>query len=406
VLVVERSGGCGGCARGFEHEGRTLDTVVSSIARGVEDELRDGILAHLGARGRCTLVPVEPADRALLPELCVDSTRESYEAAFPGEREAIHSFFDTCDRILEDTHRLPLQLPLEELDAIAHEFPVFVRYRSATLADALDEHFRDARVKSAVAVSWPWAGLPPERLSFTTFAQGLALVGRGTYAVEGSFQRLVDAVADGFREAAGEVELGVEVTGLQLEGDRVGGVVTAEGRTIPAGAVVSAPDTRLLEPQQLSERLRGRLRRMRPSVSAFVLFAETADELDTTVETFLGTGGMWASVTGRAVVIRALGSPGDPDPFDDMLAVRSGRSPAFAIRAPCSGHSHRTTSRRARAIRPARSTAGRTLPPTPGAAAFPLRASSRGFTWPDIGHSPATARTVPCCRACMQPPPS
>jgi prolycopene isomerase len=337
VLLVERSEGAGGCTRGFEHDGQTLDTAVSSIARGVDDELRDGILAHLGARERCTLLPVDPAYRAFLPDVAVDFTREAYEAAFPSEREAIRAFFDTCDRILEDTHRLPLQLPLDALDAIAERFPVFVRYRSATLADALDEHFRDARLKAAVAVSWPWAGLPPERLSFTTCAQGLALMGRGTYAVQGSFQQLVEALVEGFREAGGKTDFGVEVTGFAVDGGRVRGVLAADGCAIAAEAVVSTADGRrtldMLGADQVPDRIRGRVRRMRPSLSAFVLFAET--ELDLTaagaaVENFFGTGGIWASVpTSHAVVIRALGLAGDREPFDEMLQAAERAFPGF-----------------------------------------------------------------------------
>lgn len=303
----------GGCVRGFEHDGRMLDTAVSTIPRGVEDELRDGILAHLGARERCTLVPVEAAYRAYLPHVSVDATRDSYADAFPGEAEAVHAFFDTCDRILEDTHRLPLQLPLDHLDAIADEFPVFVRYRSATLAEALDEHFRDPQLKAAVAVSWPWAGLTADRLSFTTFAQGLALVGRGTYLVEGSFQRLVDALAEGFRDAGGEIQFGFEVKELA---------------DISAASVVSTADTRLLNPDQVPDRVRSRLRRMRPSLSAFILFAATDQELGAG-EVFLGTGGIWASVTGSNVVIRALGSRDDREPFDEMLAAADRAFPGF-----------------------------------------------------------------------------
>jgi phytoene dehydrogenase-like protein len=329
VLVLERSDGAGGCVRGFESAGANLDTAISSIPRGVEDELRDGILAYLGARERCTLVPLDVAYRGLLGDVTVDSTRESYVAAFPGEGDAISKFFSTCECILEDTHRLPLQLPLEELDSIADEFPVFVRYRSATLADALDEHFADLRLQTAIALSWPWGGLPPERLSFTTFAQGLALVGRGTYAVEGSFQRLVDALVEGFREAGGDIEFGVEVAKLEVEDGRATGVVDAHGRGIAAPAVISAASPSLLKPEHLPERLRGRLRRMRPSVSAFVLFADTSHELGVPSDAFLTTSGMWASIRGRSVVIRALGWPGDPEPFDEMLDAAEGAFPGF-----------------------------------------------------------------------------
>jgi phytoene dehydrogenase-like protein len=311
---------------------------MSTIARGVEDELRDGILAHLGARERCTLLPVDTAYHALMSPFMVTAARETYEAAFPKERDGITAFFDTCNRILEDTHQLPLQLPLDELDDIAERFPVFVRYRTATLADALDEHFGDPRLKEAVAVSWPWAGLPPARLSFTTFAQGLALAARGTYAVEGSFQRLVDALLAGFRDGGGEIAFGTQVMSIALEQGRVRGVVTADGNEIPAMAVVSNGDGRrtlegMLDPELLPQPVRARLRRMRPSLSAYVLCAETGLDLAAAgagVETFLGADGVWASIPTlvdaslaprghHLVVLRTLGSADDAPPFERLL---------------------------------------------------------------------------------------
>jgi phytoene dehydrogenase-like protein len=348
VLLVERSDGAGGCVRAVQHDGYSLDPGVCSIARGVEDELRDGLLAHLGAREHCVLLPVVPAYRAVLPGLSVNATCEAYEEAFPGERDAIRGFFRVCNRILEDTHRLPLQLPLDELDRILDTFPTFVRYRSATLAQALDEHFHDARLKAAIAISWPWAGLPPSGLSFTTFAQGLALLTRGTYAVAGSFQRLVDALVAGFEANGGEIVLGAEAVRILVEEGTVSGLLLADGRELAASAVVSNADARrtlesMLGREHLPQRLRTRLGRMRPSLSGFVLFVETEFDVaaaGAALENFLGTDGVWASVPtlvdsslappGRhIVVIRALASEGDADGSRHLLEAAEQALPGF-----------------------------------------------------------------------------
>jgi phytoene dehydrogenase-like protein len=348
VLVVERSDGPGGCTRAVHHEGYSLEPAVCSIARGVEDELRDGLLAHLGAREHCTLLPVSPAYRALLSGTSVDATCDAYKGAFPGEREAIRGFFQVCNRILEDTHRLPLQLPLDELDRIAESFPTFVRYRSATLAQALDEHFHDSRLKAAIAVSWPWAGLPPSRLSFMTFAQGLALITRGLYAVAGSFQQLVGALVAGFQGNGGQVAFGNEAVRIVVEDGTVRGLLLADGRELAAQAVVSNADGRrtlegMLGPEHLPQRVRARLGRMRPSLSAFVLFVESGLDLaaaGATLENFLGPDGVWASVPtlvdpsrappGRQlVVLRTLAAAGDADPSEQLLDVAERAFPGF-----------------------------------------------------------------------------
>ncbi len=306
------------------------------------------MLAHLGAREGCTLLPLESGYRALLKGASFDAARGTYIDAFPTEQRGIHSFFDTCDRILEDTHRLPLQLTLGELDEVAARFPVFVRYRTATLAEALDEHFTDPRVKAAVAVSWPWAGLPPARLSFTTFAQGLSLAGRGTYVVQGSFQRLVDALVAGFLDAGGEIVFDREITRIVVEHGRVRGVVAHDGSEIVAPAVVSNADGRrtlecLLDPEHLPPTQRTRLRRMRPASSAFVLFAETSLDLADAgagAETFLGDEGVWASIPTlvdpslaseghHLVVLRTLASVGDAPAFERVLVAAEDAFPGF-----------------------------------------------------------------------------
>jgi phytoene dehydrogenase-like protein len=354
VLVVERSDAAGGCVRGVQHGSYALDPAVSSIARGVDDELRDGLLAHLGARDGCTLLPVEPAYRVFSADVRLDvptgldAMAESYEAAFAAERDGIRRFFATCESILEDTHRLPLQLPLDQLDRIAERFPTFVRYRSATLSQALEEYFADPRLKAAIAVTWPWAGLPPSQLSFTTFAQGLALLAHGTYAVSGSFQRLVDALAEGLRRNGGELVFGAETQRIVLGRGSVQGVVLADGREITAPAVISNADGRqtlehLLGPEHLPQRLLARLRRMRPSLSAFVLFAETRLDLEAegaAPENFLQSGGVWASVptlldkslapAGRhLVVVRSLAAMGRSFPVEALMEQAEDAFPGF-----------------------------------------------------------------------------
>jgi len=173
-----------------------------------------------------------------------------------------------------------------------------------TLADALDEQFGDARLKAALAVTWPKAGLPPSRLSFATFAQGLALHAKGTLQCHGGWGPLVHALADGLAGAGGQVLLEHEAVRIVVRDGRVAGVTLADGSTIAAPVVVSnapAPETleRLVGLELLPARFARRLRRLRPSGSCFVLFAATSldlPELGAAPETFLGDWNGWVSV--------------------------------------------------------------------------------------------------------------
>lgn len=322
MVVVERAAEVGGYARAERRGQYTFDPSISELPRGVDDELRDGLLRHLGADG-CTLEPPELLYRAAFPDLSIDvpfgltGVASAYAERFPRERAGIERFLALCEQLLADAHQLPIQLSLADLDAAAARFPAFFRHGGSTLAEVLDEHFSDARLKAALAVSWPKAGLPPSRLSFTTFAQGLALQAKGTLQCRGG--RLAHALADGLGEAGGQVLLECEAVRIPVQNGRVVGVTLADGQSIAARVVVSnapAPETleRLVGLELLPGRFVRRLRRMRTSSSCFVLFAATRldlRELGAASETFLGAwdgerafaaasdgrpAGRWASV--------------------------------------------------------------------------------------------------------------
>ena len=316
VCLLERNERAGGCVAGFEQAPYTFDPAVGAIARGVDDELRDGILAHLGARERCELVPLEHAYRVvsgdvdLVVPIGLEAMIEAHARLFPAERDAVARFFTTCDRILEDAHRLPLVLPFGELDSLAERFPTFVRYRTALLGEVLDDFFEDESLKRVVAASWPWAGLQPARLSFSTFAQGLALLAHGTYEVVGSFSRLVDALVAGFVEAGGTFRPSTAAARIRVQGERVSGVELEDGEALSCRAVVGNADA-----TTTFERLLGLdPPRLTPSVSATVVFLAAPRPVTGPAETFLADDddGAWVSARDHVLAVRALTERGVP----------------------------------------------------------------------------------------------
>jgi prolycopene isomerase len=319
VLVVERADAPGGCARPIRHGSYVADLAVSELPTGVEDELVDGIFAHLGVRDRCVFDPVETCYRVVLPDLELDvplgleAFVEAHSERFPAEADGIRRFTALCDQILQDVHRLPLHLSLDRLDDVAGRFPVYFRYANATLAEVLDElRITDPNAKAALAAPWPQAGLRPERLSFATFAQGLALSARGIVAPRGGLGAVTDAMAAVLGD---RLLLRREALRVVLDAGRVAGVELAGGERLGARAVVAAGDaakalTVLVGADALPPRLVRRLQRMRPSVSVSVLVAAAANGGRLPRLTFLHEG-RWATASDGVVVIRAL-AVGDP----------------------------------------------------------------------------------------------
>jgi phytoene dehydrogenase-like protein len=269
--VLERADGPGGLARTIERGPYRFD-LVSGIALGAELELRDRILEHLGAP--CELIPLPDFYTVAFPGLTLRVPRELgaivelHANVFPHEREGFARFFALCEEMLEATHRLPLQLAVGEVESAAERFPTFFRYRTATLRSVLDELFRDERAKALAAAVWPYAGLPPSRLSFFTFAAGWAVHRLGSAACRGGFSQLAEALAGGLDVAYGSTATDIDEGAVRLD----------DGTTVRAHRIVLAADPRPFLRDRTPATYLRRLERMHPSAGFTVLLLATTAE--------------------------------------------------------------------------------------------------------------------------------
>ena len=281
VLAVERGEGPGGYAHGFRRGPYLFDPAIHVIPEG--DFVR-GLLAYLGVEDQAELVPVDALYGLGFPGLSgkVPLGRaafvETHARLFPSERAAFVRFFEVFARVFREAAELPMKLGLTELGEAAARFPTLFRYRGATVSEVLDEHLSDPRLKALLTACWSYMGLPPSRLSFLHFCQLLNVIIDGSYYCRGSFQRLVDAFVTALERDGGELLLNAEATRIVVEDGRARGVVLADGSTIGADVVISNADPRrtfegLVGEDHLPARVLGRLRRMRPSLSAFLIFA-------------------------------------------------------------------------------------------------------------------------------------
>jgi prolycopene isomerase len=285
VLVVEREDGPGGNARAFHRGPYTFDPAIHVTAQGFNVEFLDFYLAALGIGEQVELLRAEDffgvdidGERWRLP-VGLQELKGYLAEQFPHEADGVTRFVEICAQTTRESQAPPPRVGLGDLDAVKAALPMLFKYRRSTLADVLDEHLEDPRAKAVCGASWPYLGLPPGRTSFMAYSGALmALLDPGPLYVRGSFQSLADALARCIEDNGGEILPATSVTAIELAGGRVTGVELDGAEHVAVELVVSNADARqtferLLPSEALPERFRRRLAKMRPSISAFVLFS-------------------------------------------------------------------------------------------------------------------------------------
>jgi phytoene desaturase len=285
VLVIERQDGPGGNARAFRRDPYTFDPAIHVTAQGFNIAFLDFYLGALGIGERVELLHahecfgVDIGDERYRLPVGLEALKNYLAEQFPHEADGVTSFVETCAQTTRESQAPPPRVGLGDLDAVKAQLPMLFKYRRATLTDVLDEHIKDPRAKAVCGAQWPYLGLPPGRLSFMAYAGAwMALVEPGPLYVRGSFQSLADALAACIEDNGGELVLANAATAIELADGRVAGVVLDGGEHVAADVVVSNADARqtfgqLLPVDVLPERFSRRLAKMRPSVSAFVLYS-------------------------------------------------------------------------------------------------------------------------------------
>lgn len=303
VLAVEQGDGPGGYAHAFRRGDYVFDPAVHVTASGFGDLVFwDAYLGALGVRDQVELASPTPFYTVKLPDLQFDAPIgieefiEAHVRLFPHEADGIRRFVEVCVQITDETQQVATRLSLSALDEALEQFPLMFRYRTTTVAEALDEFIEDVDAKAVLGGAWPYQGLPPSQLSLVQYGGMIAaLAEKGPVYFKGSFQTLVDAFAASLHAHGGELLLNTRATRIEIADGRVTGVVLDDDRVVRAATVVSNADARqtleeLVGLEHLPDALVRRYRRMKPSISAFVLYTATTldvSELGLAHETFV-----------------------------------------------------------------------------------------------------------------------
>jgi len=283
VLLVERQDGVGGNAHAFKRGPYTFDPAIHVTAHGYNVPFFDFYFQALGVREKIELIPAETfmavdveGERFHLP-IGTQPLIDAVEEMFPGSGAG--KFIQTAADATRESQSPPPRVALKDLEEAMKALPTLFKYRTATLQSALDEHVSNDRAKAVLAGQWPYMGVPPSRCSFMAYTGAfMAFCDPGPQYVRGSFQHLSDTIASAITDNGGEVLVDTQVTRILVEDGKAAGVELGEGNVVRAPLVISNADARrtfddLIGEEHVPERFVRRLRRMKPSISAFLLYS-------------------------------------------------------------------------------------------------------------------------------------
>ena len=323
VTVLEAGASSGGKAGRWESGGFAFDTGPSllTMPRVFEELFED-----TGAPLDVELVRVEPVTRYTFADgssfaLSADlpASIEALEAWSPGAGGDWVRLLGTCAAMWRASAPFLTGPPPWPPRRPAPGDPTpdprdFLRVRPwHTLRSLARAHARDPRLQMVIERFATYAGADPRRAPAALAVAGWVEHAFGAWHVRGGIYRLVEALERRVLSLGAQVVFGTRVDALLLDGRRVTGVSTAEGR-VAADAVVWGGDALVLD------RLLGRPTRPEPerSLSGFALM--------------LGLRG-----TTEGLVHHAITFPADYDAeFDDIFrARRLVRDPTVYVSASC-----------------------------------------------------------------------
>ncbi|MEU5842782.1 phytoene desaturase family protein [Rhodococcus sp. NPDC047139] len=150
------------------------------------------------------------------------------------------------DRFMNASFDSPLDLVSSR--AALHDLVRLLRLGGfGRLGAQVNRRITDPRLRRVFTFQALYAGVAPARALAVYGAIAHMDTSLGVYAVDGGMRSVARAMASAFVGAGGRLELGREVTAVDISGGGVDGVRTGDGQHFPCDAVVLTPDTPVVD---------------------------------------------------------------------------------------------------------------------------------------------------------------
>lgn len=293
VLVLEKHNIVGGSTTRFSRGEFVFDAALHEMAGGGPGKKDRGLYQLLKTTGvdkKAQLYEVPHLYRSVFPGVDItlppnwDGFKSELKKKWPAEADNIDKFHALCESLfnelmeLRDLFRYGSVRGTLTRAMVPLRQRTFLKWKSRTVKELLDECFRDEDIKAVVSQLWVYYGAPVEKQSALLFmAATESYLTDGAWHIKGSSQALSDAYAARIKELGGTVKTDTLVTKILMDNGRSTGVRTATGQTYTARYIVANTD-----PYQLAYRLIGKenmtraylekLESLKPANSLFGVF--------------------------------------------------------------------------------------------------------------------------------------
>jgi phytoene desaturase len=277
VLLVEQHYMVGGYCSTFRRKGFTFDAATHFYPLlGNPATITGKLLCELGVTNGW--VKMDPVDHFHFPDgstFAVPADLDTYLAKlkkeFPQEAESLDRFFVLVRGVY--LSGLLTYFRWRETDRLDD-------YSQMTVRQALDQHFRDPKLKLLLAADCGHWGSPPSRTSFVFDSMLRLSYFLGNYYPRGGSQAFADELALRFEELGGHILTSANVNRIVVRNKTACAVEinthTAQAYRVDAGVVVSNADLlltleRLIDPNHLDRDRVNSIRSLRPTHPCFLV---------------------------------------------------------------------------------------------------------------------------------------
>jgi all-trans-retinol 13,14-reductase len=206
---------------------------------------------------------------------------------FPDEKQGIVRLFDDMKGLAQDIGRVSNVKGEVDMSRFPVDFPHLFKFKDKTWGDMIGGRISNPQLKAIVSGQWGYYGLPPSKLSCFYYALPfLGYLSSGGFYPRGRSQDISNAFAAYIDGHGGKVILNTRVEKILVKDHAATGVITSDGTTYKARAVVSnanAFDTfqKMIDDRSYLARYESAWERFSVSLSCFQVFLGLKEDLVT-----------------------------------------------------------------------------------------------------------------------------
>jgi all-trans-retinol 13,14-reductase len=292
VVMIEKNEKVGGCCASFQKDGFSFDLSVQSLGECQRGGRVWSLLKELDLLDQIHFISLEPAreyhfpDRKVVQSSKLETHIETLSSLFPNERKGIEQVYAVLKGIFEEFSQIPSSINWFDPSSFSSKYPLLSQYGDKTFGELVEGLIFHPSLKAILSIRTSYALLPPEEISVVGMAGiEMSYFNHGVSCVEGKVEELPLRLGETLQKIGGQILIDHEAQEILLEGKTAIGVRLKDGQEMTGKVIVSNVDayttfSDFLDGDFIPGGFRSKLKRMRPSLSYFILYLGIEGELD------------------------------------------------------------------------------------------------------------------------------